>query len=99
MPIYKLSVLADEDIYHIVRYTLQHFGLTQAKRYHEELVKVFELLAQNTGLGAECHWICQDMRRFQYKKHGIYIIKQDDEVLISRVLHQSMDIEALDFPM
>lgn len=95
---YKLSTLADEDIYDITRYTIQYFGLIQAKHYHEELTKIFELLAKNPELGTECSWICQGMRRFQYKKHGIYIIKQDDEVLISRVLHQSMDIEALDFP-
>jgi len=95
---YKLSTLADEDIYDLTCCTIQHFSLIQAKHYHEGLTKIFELLAQNPELSTECPWICQGMRRFQYKKHGIYIIKQGDEVLISRVLHQSMDIEALDFP-
>jgi toxin ParE1/3/4 len=96
---YKLSMLADDDVYDIARYTIQYFGLNQARRYHEELIRIFELLAQNPELGTECHWICQGMRRFQYMKHGIYLIQQGDDILISRVLHQSMDIDAQDFPL
>ncbi|CBY78143.1 TPA: type II toxin-antitoxin system RelE/ParE family toxin [Yersinia enterocolitica] len=95
---YKLSELADEDIYNIASYTIRHFGVTQAKLYHENLAKVFELLAKNLELGAECNWICSDMRRFQYKKHGIYYITLSNDILISRVLHQSIDIDAQDFP-
>ncbi|WP_432324254.1 type II toxin-antitoxin system RelE/ParE family toxin [Yersinia enterocolitica] len=94
---YKLSELADEDIYNIVSYTIRHFGVIQAKLYHENLAKVFELLAKNLELGAECNWICSDMRRFQYKKHGIYYIMLSDDILIARVLHQSIDIDAQDF--
>lgn len=98
MPMYKLSALADEDIYDIARYTLQHFGLTQAKHYHEELSRIFELLAQDPEMGTECPWICQGIRRFQYKKHGIYLLKQEGKIIISSVIHQSMDIDAQDFP-
>ncbi|BEO21286.1 plasmid stabilization protein (plasmid) [Serratia marcescens] len=95
---YKLSTLADEDIYDLTLYTIQHFGLIQAKHYHEGLTKIFELLAKNPELGTECPWICQGMRRFQYKKHGVYVIKKGEETLISRVIHQSMDVDAQDFP-
>lgn len=42
---YKFSELADDDIFHIVRYTIQQFGQNQAKRYHDELKRTFELLA------------------------------------------------------
>lgn len=95
---YKLSTLADEDIYDLTRYTIQHFGLIQAKHYHEGLTMIFELLDQNPELGTECPWICLGMRRFQYKKQGIYVIKKGEENLISRVINQSMDVDTQDFP-
>ncbi|MFK3663538.1 type II toxin-antitoxin system RelE/ParE family toxin [Scandinavium sp. NPDC088450] len=95
---FKLSALADDDIYGIASYTIQHFGVTQAKRYHAELTRVFELLAENPELGTECDWICTGMRRFQFKKHGIYLLALDEGILISRVLHHSIDIDAQDFP-
>lgn len=95
---YKVSTLADEDIYDLTRYTIQYFCLIQAKHYHEGLTKIFELLAQNPEFGTECPWICQGMRRFHYKKHGVYVIKQGDKFLTSRVLQHSMDIDAQDFP-
>lgn len=67
---YKLSTWADEDIYDLTRYTIQYLGLTQVKRCHEEPTKIFKLLVQDPELGTECAWICQGMRRFQYKKQG-----------------------------
>ncbi|EEG5674244.1 type II toxin-antitoxin system RelE/ParE family toxin [Salmonella enterica] len=98
MPAYKLSELADEDIFGIVRYTIQSFGIAQARSYHTDLTRVLELLAQNPELGSECDWICTGMRRFQFKKHGIYLLVLEEGILVSRVLHHSIDIDAQDFP-
>ncbi len=36
---YKLSQVAEEDIYQIARYTIRQFGVNQAKKYHNELKK------------------------------------------------------------
>ncbi|RAY95970.1 type II toxin-antitoxin system RelE/ParE family toxin [Enterobacter cloacae] len=98
MPAYKLSEPADEDIFGIVRYTVQNFGVAQARSYHTDLTRVLGLLAQNPGLGSECDWICAGMRRFQFKKHGIYLLVLEGGILVSRVLHHSTDIDAQDFP-
>ena len=38
---YKLSQVAEEDIYQIARYTIRQFGVNQAKKYHNELKKTF----------------------------------------------------------
>ncbi|MDR0807130.1 MAG: type II toxin-antitoxin system RelE/ParE family toxin [Enterobacteriaceae bacterium] len=95
---YKLSRLADEDIFQIACYTIQQFGQNQARHYHNELEKTFELLATSTWIGRECDWICKGMRRFEFKKHSIYYILQDNDIFISRIIHQSMDIDILDFP-
>ncbi|MBK5073392.1 type II toxin-antitoxin system RelE/ParE family toxin [Budviciaceae bacterium CWB-B4] len=94
---YKLSKLADEDIYQIARYTIQQLGQRQAKRYYDELKKTFELLALSPWIGRECDWLCEGTRRFEFKKHSIYYILQNDDIFISRVIHQSMDVEVMDF--
>lgn len=98
MPAYKLSELADDDIFGIVCYTIQNFGIAQARSYHRDLARVLELLAQNPELGSECEWICAGMRRFQFKKHGIYLLVLEEGILVSRVLHHAIDVDAQDFP-
>ncbi|MEY0231734.1 type II toxin-antitoxin system RelE/ParE family toxin [Providencia manganoxydans] len=95
---YKISKLAEDDIYQIAIYTIQQFGHSQAKKYHGELQKTFELLVESCWLGRECNWLCDGIRRFEFKKHVIYYTMQSDSIFISRVIHQSMDVELLDFP-
>lgn len=95
---YKLSALAEEDIFQIARYTIQHFGQSQAKCYHDELKRTLELLAISPWVGRECDWLCEGMRRFEFKKHSIYYMLQNDDILIARVIHQSMDVDVFDFP-
>ncbi|EPH7221891.1 type II toxin-antitoxin system RelE/ParE family toxin [Serratia ureilytica] len=95
---YKLSTLADGDIYDLTLYTIQHVGLIQAKHCHEGITKIVELQAKNPELGTQCPCFCQGMRCFQYKKHGVYFFKKGEETLISRVIHQSMDVDAQGFP-
>ncbi|ECD9518315.1 type II toxin-antitoxin system RelE/ParE family toxin, partial [Salmonella enterica subsp. diarizonae] len=51
---YKLSELADDDIFKIACYTIQQFGKHQAKLYHNELENVFRLLAESPRIGIEC---------------------------------------------
>jgi toxin ParE1/3/4 len=94
---YKISQIAEEDIYQIARYTIRQFGVNQAKKYHNELKKTFELLASSPWIGKECHWVCEGMRRFEFKKHSIYYMPQTPFIFISRVIHQSVDVDELDF--
>lgn len=95
---YKLSKLAEEDIYQIARYTIQQFGVTQAKKYHNELQQTFELLARASWIGRECNWVCDGMRRLEFKKHSIYYLPKNDTLFIARLIHHSMDVDFLDFP-
>lgn len=95
---YKLSELAEEDIYQIARYTIQQFGVTQAKKYHDDLKRTFELLTRAPWIGRECSWVCDGMRRLEFKKHSIYYLPKNNTLLIARLIHHSMDIDSLDFP-
>ncbi|AWF40584.1 type II toxin-antitoxin system RelE/ParE family toxin [Proteus mirabilis] len=95
---YKLSKLAEEDIYQIARYTIQQFGVTQAKKYHNDLKQTFELLAKAPWIGRECNWVCNGMRRFEFEKHSIYYLPKNDTLFITRLIHHSIDVDFVDFP-
>lgn len=95
---YKLSKLAEEDIYQIARYTIQQFGVTQAKKYHNDLKQTFELLAKAPWIGRECNWVCNGMRRFEFKIHSIYYLPKNDTLFITRLIHHSIDVDFVDFP-
>lgn len=95
---YKLSELAEEDIYQIARYTIQQFGVIQAKKYHDDLKRTFELLARAPWIGRECSWVCNGMRRLEFKKHSIYYLPKNNALFIARLIHHSMDVDSLDFP-
>ena len=95
---YKLSELAEEDIYQIARYTIQQFGVIQAKKYHDDLKRTFELLARAPWIGRECSWVCNGMRRLEFKKHSIYYLPKNNTLFIARLIRHSMDVDSLDFP-
>lgn len=95
---YKLSELAEEDIYQIARYTIQQFGVIQAKKYHDDLKRTFELLASAPWIGRECSWVCNGMRRLEFKKHSIYYLPKNNTLFIARLIHYSIDVDSLDFP-
>lgn len=95
---YKLYELAEEDIYQIARYTIQQFGVIQAKKYHDDLKRTFELLARASWIGRECSWVCNGMRRLEFKKHSIYYLPKNNTLFIARLIHHSMDVDSLDFP-
>lgn len=57
---YKLSELADEDIFKIAYYTIQQFGKHQAKLYHNKLENVFRLLAESPRMVSNVNGYAQE---------------------------------------
>ncbi|QNT68365.1 type II toxin-antitoxin system RelE/ParE family toxin [Defluviicoccus vanus] len=49
---YRTTKRADQDIIDIYVHGATAFGVDQAERYHEGMVSVFELLAENPHLAA-----------------------------------------------
>ncbi|MBY5919767.1 type II toxin-antitoxin system RelE/ParE family toxin [Rhizobium leguminosarum bv. viciae] len=49
---FKLSAEAEEDIIAIAEQGVRMFGAGQAKRYHNELFALFDLIAVNPRIGA-----------------------------------------------
>ena len=52
----------------------------------------FEDLARQSMLGRSAGQLASNLRRYEYRSHGVFYVAEDDGVLIVRVLHQSMDV-------
>lgn len=89
--IYRLSAKALKDQEQLYRYSFSQFGMIQAARYMEELIRVFELLAEFPNLGTNCENIRADLRKHTHESHTIYYRIKADNIFIVRILHNQMD--------
>lgn len=68
------------------------FGRFQARKYHDELFAVFDLLAANPLMARERHELSPPMRIHPFKAHlVVYRIEENGDVLIVRVRHGHED--------
>jgi len=90
MPTLQFSRTAKADLLSIGAYTLQTWGVAQAERYIAGLERCAKLLAGNHLLGRPCDRVRPGLYRFEKERHVLFYRRQDDGILISRILHQSM---------
>jgi toxin ParE1/3/4 len=89
---FRLSLAAEDDIIGIAEEGVRLFGPTQARRYHDELFAIFNLIAANPRMARERHELSPPMRIHPFKAHlVIYRIEKDGDVLIVRVRHGHED--------
>ena len=86
---YKISLLAQEYLRKIKRYTVENFSDQQWIEYKQTLMNAFQLLANNPGLGRECGEIYREGFYFPVGKHTAYFTKHDEFILIVAVLGQA----------
>ena len=55
---YRLTRRAEADLSGIADYSIETFGIEQARRYRDQLEDCFETLAQNPRLGSERGMLC-----------------------------------------
>lgn len=89
---YRLSGRAEADLAGIADYTIEQFGIEQARRYRDELEKCFQSLAEHPKLGHGAEHLTPSLRRFEHRSHVVFYVPQENGVLIIRVLHDSMDV-------
>lgn len=82
---------AETDLAAIARYTIENYGSEQADRYREGLLAVCDFLAANPRAARERIEIAPPVRVHPHKKHLMYTIVDDDEILIVRVTHGRED--------
>jgi len=90
---HRLSKRADADIAGIADYTIRQFGIKQARRYRDGLEKIFRRLAEYPNSGRSAGHLAPGLRRMNFESHVIFFLRDEDGVLIVRVLHQRMDFE------
>jgi len=88
---YRLSRLAAADLQEIAEYTIERFGIMQARRYRESLKTCFVQLANNPTLGKRAEQLMHGLQRFEHQSHVVFYISEPKNILIVRVLHSSMD--------
>lgn len=91
---YTLSNKADCEIKEIYKYSYTTFGENQADIYIAGLENCFDHLVENPLLGRSCNGIREGYFRLEYISHIIFYTLEPETILISRVIHESMDIKA-----
>ncbi|MCF7569059.1 type II toxin-antitoxin system RelE/ParE family toxin [Sabulilitoribacter arenilitoris] len=93
MGVYKVSGKAEIDLAKMYEYGIETFGLKQAQAYLLGMHTLFQILADNATLGRDASEFMLSLKRFSYKSHTIFYLATDIDILIVRVLNQSMDYE------
>lgn len=93
MGVYKLTRKAEIDLAEMYEYGIETFGLKQAKGYLLGIHDLFQVLADNLNLGRDASEFLFSLKRFSYKSHTIFYLATDIDILIVRIINQSMDYE------
>ncbi|HTN40607.1 MAG TPA: type II toxin-antitoxin system RelE/ParE family toxin [Asticcacaulis sp.] len=88
---YVLSRKAEADLTAIVDFSLETFGIEQARLYYDGLINAFNRIAGHPQVGAAFDYIKPNTRRWVHGSHVIYYRMDASSVFIRRILHQSQD--------
>jgi toxin ParE1/3/4 len=89
---FSLSVQAEEDIISIAEEGIRIFGAVVAKRYHDELYALFELIAANPRMARERLEISPPVRIHPFKAHlVVYRIEENESIFVIRIRHGHED--------
>jgi toxin ParE1/3/4 len=89
---YRFSIRAATDLEAIAEYTIERFGIEQARLYREELKTCFQQLAENPNPGRRADQYVRGLRRYEHRSHIVFYTINAGDVLIVRVLHYRMDV-------
>ena len=89
---FRLSVEAEEDIIAIAEQGVRMFGSAQARRYHDELFAVLDLIAANPQMAREREEIWPHVRIHPFKAHlVVYRIEENGAIFVIRIRHGHED--------
>jgi toxin ParE1/3/4 len=87
---YSLSNKARADLKEIARYTFKTWGIDQAHRYNDALLKCLQMIADTPLIGRPCNQVHTEYRRIEHARHVVFYRPDSDGVFIGRILHQRM---------
>ena len=89
---FSLSVEAEEDIIAIAEQGVRMFGTAQARRYHNDLFAMLDLIAANPRTAREREEISPPVRIHPFKAHLIvYRIEEGGAIFVIRIRHGHED--------
>jgi len=89
---FTLSGEAEEDIIAIAEQGVRMFGSAQARRYHDELFNVLDLIGANPRMAREREEISPPVRIHPFKAHLIvYRIEENGAIFVIRIRHGHED--------
>ncbi|AYG70678.1 type II toxin-antitoxin system RelE/ParE family toxin [Rhizobium sp. CCGE531] len=89
---FSLSVEAEEDIIAIAEQGVSMFGSTQARRYHDDLFAVLDLIAANPRMARELEEISPPVRIHPFEAHPIvYRIEENGAIFVIRIRRRHED--------
>ncbi|EAB6718303.1 type II toxin-antitoxin system RelE/ParE family toxin [Escherichia coli] len=89
---FRLTVKAEDDIVNIAEQGVRLFGLAQARRYHDDLFALFQLIADSPHMARERQELSPPVRIHPFRSHlVIYQIQPDGDVVILRLRHGRED--------
>lgn len=91
---FKVTQQARLDLFDIGRYTQRRWGKAQRRQYLNDLNKQFQLISDNPQIGRECNDIREAYCPLEFMSHIIFYKLDNPNVLISRILHKSRDVQA-----
>ncbi len=90
---FSVSIAARADLKNIAAYTQKVWGAEQRRVYLKGLDLAFHFLAENPLAGVPCNYVVEGLRKHRFESHTIFYERSDNEIIIVRVLHKSMDVE------
>ena len=87
----RLTKAADADLTPIAEYTIERYGLKQARAYADGLFKALALLTENPQLGSDQGQVRANTRRLVHESHRIYYEVGEAQVLVLRILGPGQD--------
>ena len=83
----RISILAQNDLKNIGRYTAKQWGIEQRNHYLLRFDERFKILSENPKMGHGCDEIREGYRRFREGEHVIFYRLTEKTLDIIRILH------------
>jgi toxin ParE1/3/4 len=87
----RIQSKAKADLKEIWRYSYKNWGSDKADAYMQNLEKGINMIADNPQIGFSCDYIRGGYRQYNNGKHMIFYKIQPENIVIIRILHESMD--------
>lgn len=88
---YRLSKRAEKDLENIAVYSIQNFGIKQARLYRDGLFKTFDMICEFPMIGSDQNHIKKNVRRQVYESHSIYYRIDHKAIFILRIFGPGED--------